>query len=314
MLLPLSLVMLAASGPAAEASPPVTVPSVVVTAPSAATAQQQFDRKVQSVVRSLAVAAPNAQLSRWSRPICVRVAGMSVEQGTALMRRLNSVAKDLGLLLDRPGCLPNIDVLLTEDPRGLIEDLEKKDYPFVAFAQDEYRVDGMALPIKGGSHATQGVDRALYERFLASAEPVRVWHTEAWRKTDGRPGSEPDPDGRAGFSRVSTTGADEVFCVLVVIDANQLKDLQFEQLADYIVLQTFTRPDPKQQPQAPSILTLFADRKAGRPSPPGLTEWDRGFLKGLYAARGNTGAGQQRNEIERALRAELNKPEASKAP
>jgi hypothetical protein len=294
-----------AGAPPAQPASSAAKPGVVVTAPKAVERQRDFAQKSRSMSHSLAVDAPNLQLARWVRPICVRVGGMAPEQGAALIKRVTDTAKQLGLTVDKPGCLANLDVLMTDDPAWVIAQLKAKDYPFVNFTT----AGAVSVTQREGfGDVGSASSNEKLKQFSASGEPIRAWHTVAWRATDGRPGSSPDPT--LGFSHISTGGADEFFSVLVIIDSNKVEGLQFSQLADYVLMQAFTEPDPEHPPVAPSILNLFRDRAAGEPAQMALTDWDIGFLKGLYAARGNARAEVQRSEIARSIRDQLQRPKA----
>jgi hypothetical protein len=81
--------------------------------------------------------------------------------------------------------------------------------------------------------------------------------------------------------------------VLVVVDERQIEGVTVVQLADYIAMAAFTELRSRPQPgDAPTILALFEN--GGEP-PPGLSDWDRAFLRGLYGT--NPESVTQRVEI-----------------
>jgi hypothetical protein len=58
---------------------------------------------------------------------------------------------------------------------------------------------------------------------------------------------------------------------------------------------------PPDAPGVPSVLSLFD----GNTRPPGLSQWDRAFLKGLYAMQMNRSAQRQRQQLISAMVREL---------
>jgi hypothetical protein len=73
----------------------------------------------------------------------------------------------------------------------------------------------------------------------------------------------------------------DILSVIVVVDANQVRDLNFGQLTDYIGLIGFAQVDlDKDTGDAPTILNLF---RAPDSRPQSMTEWDKALLHALYS-------------------------------
>ena len=69
--------------------------------------------------------------------------------------------------------------------------------------------------------------------------------------------------------------------MVVLVDTQAAAGVTVTQLADYIAMISFAKPDLEADlGKTESILQLFAVEPANRPS--GLTEWDQAFLRGLY--------------------------------
>jgi len=82
--------------------------------------------------------------------------------------------------------------------------------------------------------------------------------------------------------------------VIIMVDRNLAKSATLEQLADYIALVGLVDINPDVEVQdVPTILNLFG---VAAVAPPGLTVWDKAFLKGLYHT--DQSSRKQRWEVE----------------
>ena len=82
-------------------------------------------------------------------------------------------------------------------------------------------------------------------------------------------------------SRLSTQIVDQLFRTVVILDVDQVSGVSAAQLADYVAMVTLAQIDPDAETGGyASILNLFGTGDAA----PGLTEWDRAYLTGLYDA------------------------------
>ena len=93
---------------------------------------------------------------------------------------------------------------------------------------------------------------------------------------------------------------------LVVIQLDALRGLTTTQLADYAAMRVFARTQPSrlERSSAPTILNVI-DAPMNSEVPLTLTQWDLGFLRALYGSAENHYATQQRHEMRRLLRREL---------
>lgn len=103
----------------------------------------------------------------------------------------------------------------------------------------------------------------VIDRFIATPRPVRVWYNIGV-------GGPPTPF-KYAFTRVS-----------VIVDPTQLDGTSREQLAAYIALTSLAEIRVGAHVENdPSILNLF--NGVGSAMRPGLSDWDRAFLKSLYS-------------------------------
>ncbi|MDQ3145132.1 MAG: hypothetical protein M3Q57_09700, partial [Pseudomonadota bacterium] len=146
----------------------------------------------------------------------------------------------------------------------------------------------------------------------ANPGPAVAWHVTEVRGADGRTissGRDDDPTTLSSVtsSRLTPQTRIDFEMAVVVLDAAAIKDFTVTEIADYVALRALAHTDPAAASgqEAPTILSLFHAKQAGRPSPLSLTQWDLAYLKSLYGITNSLQAGAQRGEIEQLMRREL---------
>jgi hypothetical protein len=246
-------------------------------------------RPLDSMIRSFVneVAEPNRRrgLARWDGAICVGVANLRAEPAQYIADRVSTIAGDLGLRPGDPGCAPNVIVIASDQPSALAEQLTRE-------RRRAFRMGGAGMD-RGGD---------ALEAFIASQAPVRWWQlsmpvnsengARAVRlpgecKNSCDTGADATPEDYAptinvfAASRLSTQIVDQLFRTVVILDVDQVSGVSTEQLAAYVAMVTLAQIDPEADTSGyATILNLFDDPG----STPGLTEWDRAYLTGLYDA------------------------------
>jgi hypothetical protein len=274
---------------------PVTLSDVTVTG-----------RSLEDLIRNFVVevAEPNRHrgLARWHSRICVGVANLRPEAAQFLADRVSTVASDLGLDAEQPGCAPNILIVATDDARALARS-------FVSERPRAFRMGGAGMD-RGGD--------ALAD-FADAARPVRWWQMSM--PTDSESGERAvrlpnDCLGTCGeegstqyfapntptfaASRIRTQIVDNLLRAVVVVDVDEVSHLSLMQLADYIAMVSLAQIDPDADTSAyASILNVM--KNPG--SADGLMDWDRAYLGGLYAAERNAlNDRAQRGEVVDSIR------------
>jgi hypothetical protein len=217
-------------------------------------------------------------VSRWGEAsICPLVIADDKAEAAWIRQRLVEIAQGVPIRIDSGGkCQPNLTVIMTADL-----EIWKKRNPslFKSKARDGAKV----------SHG----------------DPVRVWHNAQVAQADGGPMIEElgsAPILRMKDSRIVTTAVESLRSVVVLADTRAAAGVTLQQLADYIAMVGFSRPDLKADlGQAATILRLFTAESAQRER--GLTDWDLAFLRGLY--RQSYSAVQQRSAIASRMVREL---------
>lgn len=210
--------------------------------------------------------------ARWRSQICAGVSGVSEGNAQFVIDRVSQRASEVGLRVGAPGCTSNILVVFTTDPNGQAQ----------AIASE--RSDPASTT--GASGDTAGLE--ALGRFLNSENAVRWWRVT---RTMTETGEMADRNVRAGEAprvlvpergRLGSPTNSVMSHVIVVVDLRQVNGVNLGALSDYVALVALAPIEPGEGPQASSVLTLFADRAAGREPVNALTESDRTYLAQIY--------------------------------
>lgn len=296
----LALALSSALSAAAATLPPVDQVSPPVPAPVQAShddavdlgdvtvSGRRLEEAARNFVQEIGAPARGRGLARWRDKICIGVANLQRESGQFIVDRVSSVALDLDLTPGDPGCKPNTLVIVVKDPNTFTE----------ALVSARPR-----LFLVGGSGMDLG-PKAL-ERFKVNSQPVRWWavsvpvdshtHDIAIRLPD----EEPPTITSLAASRLSSQIVDDTARVFVIVDADKIAGISLAQLGDYLAMVILAQVDPEADTTGyNSVLNLFNEPE----QTPGLSDWDRAYLEGLYAAeRTRTHQGGNRNEIASAM-------------
>jgi hypothetical protein len=167
-------------------------------------------------------------------------------------------------------CKPNLFIVVSADPDGLLKAWNKRDVWMF------------------GNEADQGSTKI--RKFLNASSPVRAWYNAELYSDDGIPlGNQPAGDAglfgrtnlRARATRLVFNETRDLTSALVLVDGPRARGVNFKQLAAFIAMIGLAeiRPDADVT-DAPTILHLFSSAETDRPS--GLSKWDEAFLKALY--------------------------------
>jgi hypothetical protein len=229
-----------------------------------------------------------AKLGRWDVGICPVVIGIKPEFGKFIVQRVRSTAARVGAPVNNDeGCRPNIHVVFTTAPQGLLTNI-RNDQPYLlGYADSE----------------------ASKDRLATVALPIQAWYALQTRDLRGKTtfdshkvtgtGNElhiPCPECPAGYMVMPyVIGASTVtggrlgdgrrsvfYNVIIVADPNALLDHEMGTVADHVAMLALAQMDSlKECPPLPSIMNLFTQGCAAKPT--GMTVNDEGYLRGLYS-------------------------------
>lgn len=265
---------------------------------------EALEERVRDFVGALTQAPPRGQLSRFEWEACPMAIGLSDAQEAAVVRRMRQLAKAAEIPLGPTGCKPNVLVAVTQDKRAFIEALSRSAPRLFA---DMSRREKRRILNEPLASAWQGQGPPLD----ADGRPL-----ERVRLVDPRTGAvASDP---VAMNRTTRTGTRiaapsrlHFSMAVVVVDSDALDGLTTIQLADYAAMRAYAKTDPARLPPSPppTILTVL-DVPMGGTVPITLTEWDLGFLRGLYASKASLYGASQRSAIRRHLESSLGTAES----
>lgn len=285
-----ALVLQPAAGATSEPSPEGDVVSgVVVTGRPQMTEQEA----IAAFVDDVAATSGNGRIGRWDRKICPGVVGVKPAYGQYLVDRIARSALEVGLEVGEPGCKANVLIIFTKDSGKFTKDAIRQ-HPD-AFARYD-------LAMTSGRRALR--------RFENSEAPVRWWHVTHRVTADGEKYGEGESVTARAVGRLRSNTHTDFDRAIVVVDPERVGQVRFEALADYLAFVSLAQIDPDAAPtSADSVLSLFADKDAGREPPERMTSWDMAYLKGVYDARRDTLDDRgQKKDIAREMGKTLSDP------
>lgn len=256
------------------------------------TAKHLLAQRVSKFVYQIAALENAEGLPRWRKGICPQVSGLPREAGEFILGRISEIASAAGAPLAAENCGPNLFIVVTTDPRRVLEGMNMQAR-LLTFA---------------GAHPID------IDEFIATPRPVRVWYKTGMATPEGIPLGDSDRTDamEAIYGRFPAVSAETSYVkrniiwsftrLLVVVDRSRLQGLSRGQFADYIAMVTLADLKPGAQlGDAPTILKLFDSMPAV--APVGMSEWDLAFLKSLYSTD-QTSKGQ-RGQIAYTIEREL---------
>lgn len=238
-----------------------------------------FGRRIQERAEqfvSEAVTPPQGRrLARWTRPLCVGVVNMKARHAQFMIDRIAQVALDAGLDVDEPGCRPDIMIVATADGSAMAREL-------VADDRQSFRP------------SRQATDRgaAALEQFQAGEAPVRWWHVSLPVTVDtGDIAIKLDGDVFVGVtplyvpvrdaSRLRANTREDLMRATIILDVSKIGAIPFGALSDYVAMIALAQIEPEADLRGhDTILNLFVEDAP----PSSMSDWDRDFLRALYAA------------------------------
>jgi hypothetical protein len=230
-------------------------------------------QRISKFVNQIATLENAEGIPRWNEPVCPQESGLPREEGEWVLSRFVEVARAAGVPMGSPHCRPNLYIVASSDPEVLLRRTKANNANRIAMFGD-------ATPY-------------VINQFIETPRSVRVWYGSNTRGASGEivsagvlgglePTDKPSVNVLQGPSRLRANVVWSFSLVVEVADQTRLQGLTLGQFADYMAMVGLAEIKPGAHlGDAPSILKLFDG--SPRAAPPGLTDWDRAFLKSLYA-------------------------------
>ena len=248
----------------------------------------EFDlqRYVRTFINEVAAPPPGRGYARWHREVCIGVDNVQEKAAQYIADRVSRLALEVGLEPGEPGCRPDVIIIFTTDGQETASFM-------VENAPRLFRPGG---PLGGLNLTLEDLDD-----FAQNDRAVRWWHVSV--PVDARTGQraikmagddEPPVVSVAGPSRIHEGTRDDMFYAIVVVDATKLLGKTWQQIGDYLAVVSLAQIDPEAHlSDFDSILNLFENPLAYS----GLTDWDRSYMRALYAFNQERISGRQADEI-----------------
>lgn len=260
------------------------------------TGELQREEAIQSFVEEVTVETGD-QIARFAAPVCPASFGLPAGHNEAIAARIRQIADHLGLGSGGAGCRPNVVLIFADNGGHFVHRLRRE--------RPDLFMD-LELPDV----------RAV----LRAPGPVRIWQAIEPRGADGRPmeaisfievGGRLQYVGRARHlagvmpSLTQRATRQDLAISFVVFDLDSVEGLTLLQIADYAAMRTLARTDAGGAPARRSILGLFDTSGTGAAPAAELTNWDAAYLRALYRTGNTLTARQQRSNIARTMRRDL---------
>lgn len=284
----LASVLIALAVPvAAQEVPAAPSDEIVVTG----TKDEDRARQVREFINNISNTGGAGELSRFEQAVCPFAIGLLPNQNRAVVERLRRVATAIGLSVGKESCRPNLLVAVVPGKQAFLEGLARKQPQlFTLLSPREVR------------------------KLIRDPAPVAAWQQTGLISSQGTAVYLDDTfdtyvNRTFGTNPLTTEPAHSHFtAAVVVIEADASIGLTTTQIADYAAMRGFARTNPAKVPaSAPSILKAVG-APVGTAVPVTLTQWDFGYLRGLYASTVDSTPVARVGEIGRTLERELERP------
>lgn len=226
-------------------------------------------------------------LAMFQKKVCPGVSGLPTELALYVANRIRYNVERIGLKLAEGGaCRTNLLVAFVVNGQSAV----------------------LGLKDKPDSLLTQ-VSKAERDRLFADPGPVHSWQVVSLRSRDGVMAGW-DFDGQ--MQVVNTQSSNSLFLMnirkdvefsIVIIDIPAIDGMSGKQIADYATMRGLAKTRPVTgDSEYGTILNLFDPNSS---APDGLTAFDIGYLKNLYANAPNIAAASKLGTVKGAMRKEV---------
>lgn len=220
-------------------------------------------------------------LARFSDAVCIGSAGLPEEASQKIVDRISEIALSLDLKIGSPGCSPNITIVFTDDVANAVRKLGRN---------------------RNRSIRSQSL--ASIQRIIDQPGSARAWTEVETKSRDGEKmllaPNDPAILNINSQSRLVAPFRRDIVSATVLIEKNEIPDRSLRQIADYAAMRALTGARGVGMLGAKSILSTFTpdgDDKA----PMEMTDFDQGYLRGLYTGNANILPTMKRQQIVRYM-------------
>ena len=238
------------------------------------------------------------KIGRWKTGICPVVEGLPQHFAAFITRRLTAIARSAGAPVNAdPKCRHNIQIVFTDKPQVLADDLHKNHRPYLGYFDNLNQAAELATV----KHAIQ----AWYLTATVDFHGALYVDNPRANFFNGAPVAQPaSTSGIANVGYAAQGGrlnngiSSTLYNVVIVADPSKLGDYEMGSLADYIAMLALSQPKSFDACwEVPSITNLLSrDCEPARKTAT-ISDNDAAFLHGLYKMRADDSVWAQRSEI-----------------
>jgi hypothetical protein len=272
-----------------HASAETTVPSESVTV-TANKSREMFGKFVKTFA---APAMLTGKIARWERRLCPVVVGQTPNFTTFITQRVKTIALAAGARVNtEASCKPNIEIVFTTTPQGLIDNVRKNDPDYLGYAESAAQIKELAT-----------VTRPVQAWYATQTKDLNgMGRIDSTRRTDEGIAT---PFARSTGNHITEGVHSAFYHIVIVADINRLAGYEAGPMADYIAMLALAQLASLDTCQPlPSIENMMAkgcEAKTGK-----LTANDIAYLHGLYKMTADTKLLiSQKNEIADSMKTSL---------
>ncbi|HEX4026003.1 MAG TPA: hypothetical protein VHX18_00180 [Rhizomicrobium sp.] len=286
MLPPAAMAQTAPGDTPQKPSAPLESITVIATRPSEAV----IDHFIFS---RAAPARVTGKLARWKKGICPQTIGLGPRFAKYVSDRIREVAAAVSAPVDGDvSCKPNIEVVFTTAPQGLLDNVRKSQPVFLGYHDNGDQADALAKV----THAMQSwyttatddmrgrpeVDSGASGGMTINIQPIQVPGGGIQGPTGTLTLTLPHASAQTVTgSRLGDGLSTELYNVLIVAEPAKLMTYEIGTLADYAAMLALAQPSALDScEELPSISNLLAKDCAAATDH--LTDGDLAYLRSLY--------------------------------
>jgi hypothetical protein len=247
--------------------------------------------------------------------VCPATLGLPGAYNDFVDRRIREVARKIGAGVEPKGhCQPNVQVLFTADPQGVVNALSRRTGGAILGMhtwRETVQIVRVTRPIQawwvtGTVNDTKGTNTVII-----GADGVQdTGHGRAVIDSAYGPGMF-----TGSGSHVPPRNSGQIVNALIVVDTRKLADHPIGPVADYVAALALSQARSLDRcSKLPSILDLFATDCPDDARPQALTDSDFSFLRALYTSDVTTSGARGRDQVERKMAKDLPPTEPEPEP
>jgi hypothetical protein len=260
-------------------------------------------RKEQQAVRNYVeriTVETDDQIARFATPVCPASFGLPPDYNAVIASRIREVARAAGIPTRSGNCNPNVVVIVAAEADRFLSALRRQRamlFTGLTARQREALARGGDAVRSWQVIETRGADGRIMENVshLLKSDGTMMYIGQARQLST------------AVQSRLARTTRQDLALSFVLFDLDAVEGFSLTQIADHAAMRALARTRIDAVNARRSILGLLENGSSSASSIAELTQWDAAYLRALYSTNNTISATQQRSNIARMIRDELDR-------